>query len=251
MRGRRATEHSCRASANPIYEDYLVIRALYDNFLVKSSKGAQPSLATNQVRRAARRQERGVRRAEAVLDAAEQVFAKLGYDQTTTAAVASRADISPGSLYQFFPNKQAIAQALGVRFAEQLRVLHEHALAPDNRPLPLAAFLDRIVDPIVAFNRDHPALMRLFGGTHVSPDLQGLLADLRFRLLERFDAGFAARLPDFDPDQRRRMVIVSLQIALALLPLTLGPDSTEGDAFAMELKAALRAYWAVAFHDSA
>jgi hypothetical protein len=47
------------------------------------------------------------------------------------------------------------------------------------------------------------------------------------------------------------MVIVSLQIALALLPLTLGPDSSHGDAFATELKAALRAYWAVAFHDSA
>jgi hypothetical protein len=60
--------------------------------------------------------------------------------------------------------------------------------------------------------------MRLFGGTHVSPDLQGLLTELRSRLLARFDAGFAARLPDFDSDQRRRMVIVSLQIALALLP---------------------------------
>ena len=129
--------------------------------------------------------------------------------------------------------------------------MHERALAPDNRPLPLAVFLDRIIDPIVAFNRDHPALMRLFGGTGVSADLQDLLADLRSRLLERFDTGFAARLPDFDPDQRRRMVIVSLQIALALLPLTLGPDNSQGDAFAMELKAALRAYWAVAFHDSA
>lgn len=93
--------------------------------------------------------------------------------------------------------------------------------------------------------------MRLFGGTHVSPDLQGLLADLRSRLLERFDAGFAARLPDFDPDQRRRMVIVSLQVALALLPLTLGPDTSQGDAFATELKAALRAYWAAPFDDSA
>ncbi len=142
-------------------------------------------------------------------------------------------------------------RALGVRFAEQLRVLHEHALAPDNRPPLLAAYLDRIIDPIVAFNREHPALMRLFGGTDVSADLQDLLADLRSRLLERFDTGFAARLPDFDPDQRRRMVIVSLQIALALLPLTLGPDGSQGDAFAMELKAALRAYWAVAFHDSA
>jgi hypothetical protein len=47
------------------------------------------------------------------------------------------------------------------------------------------------------------------------------------------------------------MVTVSLQIALALLPLTLHRDTRLGDAFAQELKAALRAYWGRTFHDSA
>jgi AcrR family transcriptional regulator len=252
----RCTERSTRGGtqspdpADLIYEDCLVIVALYEGELVKSRRPVD-SMGTNQVRRTARRQERGLRRAEAILDAAEQVFAELGYDQASATAVASSAGISPGSLYQFFPSKQAIAQALGVRFAKQLRVLHEQALAPEIAPPPLAGFLDRIIDPIVAFNRDHPALIRLFGGTHVSPDLQDLLADLRSSLLERFDAGFAARLPHFDPVRRRRMVIVSLQIALALLPLTLCPDGRQGDAFAIELKAALHAYWAAPFHDRA
>src|SRR6266702_7218986 len=141
-------------------------------------------MGENQERRQARRQKRGVLRVKEILQAAGALFAERGYDKVTTNMIASRAGMSPGSLYQFFPNKQAIAQALGVRFAEQLRVLHERALAPDNRPLPLAAFLERIIDPIVAFNRDHPALMRLFGGTDVSAELHDLLADLRSRLLE-------------------------------------------------------------------
>jgi AcrR family transcriptional regulator len=148
--------------------------------------------------------------------------------------------------YQFFPNKEAIAQALATRYAEQLRVLHERALALDHRMVPLAAFVDHVMDPIVAFNRDHPALMRLFGGSNVSPDLRDPLVDLHSELQERFDAGFAARLPDFNPENRRRMVAVSLQIALALLPLTLDRDRRVGDAFAQELKAALRAYWVAA-----
>src|SRR5207245_6697690 len=116
------TERSARRGARlPSAGQDLYLRGLSRNrctlrgFARKVKQRIRANLATNQVRRAARRQERGVRRAEAVLDAAEQVFAEVGYDQATTAAVASRAGISPGSRYQFFPNKQAIAQALGLR----------------------------------------------------------------------------------------------------------------------------------------
>src|SRR5713101_6888339 len=50
-------------------------------------------------RRQARRQDRGVRRIEAVLDAAEAVFAEAGYEGATASAIATRARISQGSLY--------------------------------------------------------------------------------------------------------------------------------------------------------
>jgi len=49
----------------------------------------------------------------------------VGYAEATTGAVASRAGISHGSLYQFFPNKEAIASALGSQYADQPRTLHE------------------------------------------------------------------------------------------------------------------------------
>src|SRR6266511_1332655 len=47
-----------------------------------------------------------------ILDAAAGVFADAGYERATTNAIAAAAGISPGSLYQFFPNKEAIAEAL-------------------------------------------------------------------------------------------------------------------------------------------
>src|SRR4051812_43963566 len=68
-----------------------------------------------------RRQPRGERRIDQILLAAGVVFARVGYERATTNAIAAEAGISPGSLYQFFPNKEAIAGALETRYAEQMR----------------------------------------------------------------------------------------------------------------------------------
>src|SRR5690348_3748596 len=116
-------------------------------------------MTDNERRRQARRQPRGRQRAEALLAAAEQVFLEVGYDAATTTAIAARAGVSPGSLYQFFPHKEAIARALAARYVVGLRALHEHALGPEATTRPLPALLDGFIDPIVAYNRAHPALM--------------------------------------------------------------------------------------------
>jgi AcrR family transcriptional regulator len=49
---------------------------------------------------------------EILLRAAAQVFAARGYAATTTNKVAERAGVSIGSLYQYFPNKDALLVAL-------------------------------------------------------------------------------------------------------------------------------------------
>jgi AcrR family transcriptional regulator len=49
---------------------------------------------------------------DSVLSAAAQVFEARGYAQGTTNRIAARAGVSIGTLYQYFPNKEAIAVAL-------------------------------------------------------------------------------------------------------------------------------------------
>jgi AcrR family transcriptional regulator len=185
---------------------------------------------------------RGLRRVEEILDAAAQIFAKVGYDEATTNGIATQAGISPGSLYQFFPNKEAMASALAARYTEDLLRIHDVGLTPEAGRLPLASFLDRVIDPIVAYNRVHPALTRLFGGAHSSPQLASMLDYLHAEVVRRLDAALAARDPHLDPARRQRVATVLLQIALALLPLTLDP--VHGDAMLNELKAALHGYLA-------
>jgi AcrR family transcriptional regulator len=201
-------------------------------------------MGENQRRRQARRQPRGLRRVEEILDAAAQVFAEVGYDEASANTIAGRAAMSPGSLYQFFPNKEAIARALAARYAEDLLRLHSTGLAPEAVLLPLAAFLDRMVDPIVAYNRAHPALTRLFGAAHGSPHLAGMLDELHGEVVQRLDAALAAREPRLDPARRQRVTTVLLRTALALLPLTLDPDPAGAQAMLGELKAILFEYLA-------
>ena len=53
------------------------------------------------------------------IDAGAELFAEKGYEATTMTEIASRAGAAIGSLYQFFPSKEALAEALFNRFAER------------------------------------------------------------------------------------------------------------------------------------
>ena len=63
------------------------------------------------------KRERGKLRVAALLNAGGELFAEKGYDATTMTEIAQRAGASIGSLYQFFPSKEALAEALFLRYA--------------------------------------------------------------------------------------------------------------------------------------
>jgi AcrR family transcriptional regulator len=73
------------------------------------------------------KQERSREMVEAILEASARVFVKHGYAKATTNRIAEAAGISVGSLYQYFPSKDAIAVELLRRYRESLVALvHGH-----------------------------------------------------------------------------------------------------------------------------
>ena len=64
-------------------------------------------------------QERSRRTVERILDAAARIFHEQGYAGATTNDIADEAGVSVGSLYQYFPNKDAILVELTRRHIEQ------------------------------------------------------------------------------------------------------------------------------------
>src|SRR6516165_1973024 len=85
------------------------------------------------------RQERSQVTVEAILDATARVLCTIGYDRASTNRVALAAGVSVGSLYQYFPSKEALVAALVERHVEEmLRLVRAKIAEVSSAPLPVA-----------------------------------------------------------------------------------------------------------------
>ena len=78
--------------------------------------------------RKAPRQSRSQATVTAILDATAHILVESGFAAASTNAVAERAGVSVGSLYQYFPNKNALVSALHARHGEQMMGVIQRAL---------------------------------------------------------------------------------------------------------------------------
>lgn len=129
----------------------------------------------------ARKQPRQARSREtvaALLEAAAQVFERHGYAAGTTNRIAARAGVSIGSLYQYFPSKDAILLAIverhvddgaaalapllaGLAGAPPPSAGGASAAAPSAPPPRLRDGLRALVEAMVALHADRPGLHRV------------------------------------------------------------------------------------------
>jgi AcrR family transcriptional regulator len=75
------------------------------------------------------RQQRSQATVEAILDATARVLCSTGYDRASTNRVAFAAGVSVGSLYQYFPSKEALVAALVERHVTEMTSLVKGKLA--------------------------------------------------------------------------------------------------------------------------
>jgi len=125
----------------------------------KSSAAAEPR---------APQRERGRARVAALLAAATEVFAEKGYDAATMTEIAARARASIGSLYQFFPTKELLAEALHAANAEALTAMLEE-LGPRLAGQPAEVLADVLFGEFSSFLATHPAFVALADRRSIDP----------------------------------------------------------------------------------
>jgi Transcriptional regulator len=190
------------------------------------------------------KQERSEATVEAVLQAAAQIFERHGYAAGTTNRIADRAGVSIGSLYQYFPNKDAILVALVHRhLAEGVAALQPHLERLDCG----ARFDDVLPDIVYAMVAMHalaPGLHRvLFEETQLPPTLRAELYELEDRLVDLTARAFAGE-PSSPPTDRRLPARIAIS---AIEGLTHGlvlrpPPAVTPEAIAREITQLVRAY---------
>lgn len=114
-------------------------------------------------------QERSQETVQRIFAAAARVLARgVPFDDVTTGMIATEAGVSVGSLYRFFPDKQAIVDAIAVRhlgiFKEEL--LRDMMMSPPaDGPTALIA----AIDAFIAYLDQHADFRTIaYGGRHVS-----------------------------------------------------------------------------------
>lgn len=141
------------------------------------------------------RQERARLTVAAILEAAVDVIDEVGWAGASTNRIAARAGVSIGSLYQYFPNKEAILGSLAEQHRDAAHQVVSQALGKLAEPaVPVACWLRQLFDDLLQLHREDPALTRVLS-TEVPHDPAGddraksehLVDDLRRALGRRHD----------------------------------------------------------------
>jgi AcrR family transcriptional regulator len=188
------------------------------------------------------RQARGQQRIDTILDAAEIVLGEYGVEATTTNAIAARANTSIGSLYQFFPNKEAVLHAVGLRFLDRTREIFTPLLSPPAAAFPLDVWIDRMADALNAAQKANPAFKALFCSPMLLPELVDADSEMHSQFVDGLDSVFAVRRPDLEPERRLLYAKICVQTAVGLMPLL---SESQGEARIQvlnELKTLLTTY---------
>lgn len=156
-------------------------------------------------------QDRGQRRVEEILDAAQAVVSEVGWEAATTQLIAERAQSSMGSLYHFFPTKDAILVALAKRYCKLILDANERAMPMTSAWDEPHVLFERVIraqvnlsQAIPAFPAIHDAIARRFGCE------AGPFCELDEAIYKRVRAFCAMRMPhvkDADREAAVRLMV--------------------------------------------
>ena len=181
-----------------------------------------------------------------MLDACAALVDEIGYEALTTTLLAERAGVAIGSIYQFFPDKRAVVQALALRNLEAYLDRLTARFADDS----FATWWDGVdasIDEYIAMHREVPGFRTLHFGDVVDVHLldedrdnnsviAGALAQL---LASKFEMDSTERL-DFS-------LTIAFETADALIKLAFRRDPSGEDRVLTEVKSVIRDYLERAF----
>jgi AcrR family transcriptional regulator len=189
-------------------------------------------------------QTRSRERLRRVLDAADEVIARDGPDAFTTTRVAAQAGVPIGSVYRFFPDKQAIAEALAVRYWSDFEDLVA-GVAEADQTEPLGDPVGAVVDVLAAGFRARPGFLGLWFGGLRTEQIRDATRPTRAAIAKSIERILARRWPDASPPLRAGAAEMVVLAGDGLLREAFRRDRNGDERVLAESKLMLKAYLGV------
>ncbi len=153
------------------------------------------------------RQRRSRDTVDAILRATARVLVAEGYDRANTNRIAEVAGVSVGSLYQYFPNKQALVAALVREHCEEMLAMLTRAAA-ENIDAPLPQAIRHYVRAMLAAHA-------------IAPELHQVLVlhalELSIEVLREFEARCLSQVRSYLEHRKRDIAPTDLETAAFVL----------------------------------
>ena len=186
-------------------------------------------------------QERSRARVRQILVAADRVLAFEGFEALTVRRIAQSAGVPVGSIYQFFPDKAAVIDALARTYIEEF----EAAIGELTEAARGAVWQDPVqtlVDAFAQMYRSRPGYVALWAGRHLSPQLARVDEANNAAIADGVRQVLIAQTGLPDGVALARISRLAVVVADALLQFAF-QDGPDGDEFVLdELKVLLRLY---------
>jgi len=189
-------------------------------------------------------QARSKERFERILDAADAIFADVGVDAATTEAIAEQAGTSIGSVYQFFPNKKALFDALCTRYLDRARLLFESLVASGIALRPWPELVDAVVDAFWRFNVDLPGFRAIWVHQNISIEMLDASDAVNRAIAEQAEGVIQAFAPRLSKARREIVAMTAVEAVSAMLFVAVRRGGTEATRLVEETKVLLKAYFA-------
>ncbi|MGB8403635.1 MAG: TetR/AcrR family transcriptional regulator [Mycobacterium sp.] len=185
---------------------------------------------------------------ERILDAGRQVLIARGYDGATTNRIAEAAGISPGSLYQYFPNKDAIIAAIVDDYTDRIvRTVTSRLVEQVGRPEDIRTLRDVLAILLDAMN-DQPELLRAMIEHTPRLGMGNKIADFEQRVGELAIAHLRLRSQPIHHAGTRVWIAVRAVEHLTIR-YVLDRPAIDHDEFLDELAALMASYMTVPSHE--
>jgi AcrR family transcriptional regulator len=177
---------------------------------------------------AGRREQRKVANRAAILAAAREVFAEMGYGTSAIRDIVRRTDLAAGTFYNYFPDKESVFRAIVEQSAGEISV---RVRAARRRARTLEEFVGdgfRAYFEFVSEDTDTLALMRRNAGAiRTFFDEPAIGAGSR-QLREDLDAAVASGMAPAHDTEYMAAAMVGAGIELALKMVERDPPDVQG-----------------------
>lgn len=133
-------------------------------------------------------QQRGQQTVDQILQASAQVIERDGLDKLTTRRIAVEAGLSVGSVYEYFPNKEAVLSAMVVQWFDQLLLTLDKHHPSNTGCRDILTYMQAMVEAVRQDYIDQPALGAMLSALGAIPTLR--------ELVEQHDERVTAKLAD-------------------------------------------------------